>query len=88
MADNKELAHPNSLLELRFVWTKSVFNLSRTYTFFASHEHSDTMLADKLNDHQAQLRDRSPTIGIPRACLQLGSLYARTERNQRRNMVL
>jgi hypothetical protein len=30
---------------------KSVFHVSRIYTFFAPHEHADIMLTDKLNDY-------------------------------------
>ena len=65
MADYEELVQPKSFLQSRRVRTKSVFHFSWIDPLFASHEHAHPVLTDKLNDHQLQLRDRTPTIGFP-----------------------
>ena len=49
--DNKKLINSNSFVQSRRVRTKSVFDFVVICAPFASHEHTDTMLADELNDH-------------------------------------
>ena len=62
--DKEELVYSNSFLESHGVRAKSVFHFIGICPPFASHEYADAILADKLNDHQTQLRDAAPTICV------------------------